>query len=121
MLNLNNILIFSENPGKLTEFYKNILQKDPEWNEGDFMGFSAGNTMIAIGPHDKVKGKNKNPERILINFETSDVKNEFKRIKDMGTKVIKELYQPSEEPNMWIATFEDPDGNFIQIASPFKE
>lgn len=32
MLNLNSILVFSENPKELSDFYKKIFQKDPDNN-----------------------------------------------------------------------------------------
>jgi predicted enzyme related to lactoylglutathione lyase len=60
------------------------------------------------------------PGRIILNFETLDVQGEFDRIKGLGAAVQQEPYQPGGEsaPQMWIATFKDPDGNFFQLASP---
>lgn len=120
MLNFNSILIFSENPNKLAEFYKKIFAKDPEWNEGKYVGFMVGSGFITIGPHSKVKGPNKNPQRMMINLETKDVKGEFDRIKGLGAKVVAEPYHPMEAEEMWIATFADPDGNYFQLMSPMK-
>lgn len=120
MLNLDSILVFSENPKPLVEFYKKLFGGEPAWTGGDFTGFKVGASYLMIGPHDKVKGKNTNPERIMINFSTADVKAEFERIKGLGAKVVAEPYQPGEEPNMWLATFEDPDGNYFQIGSEMK-
>jgi predicted enzyme related to lactoylglutathione lyase len=119
MLNFNSILLFSEDPKSLAEFYKKVFDKEPEWNEGGYMGFQVGSGFVTIGPHDKVHGKNQNPERIIINYETTDVKGEFERIKGLGAKVIAEPYNPGEEQEMMLATLEDPDGNFFQLASPF--
>ena len=31
MLNFSSILVFSEHPEKLNEFYKKVFQKDPDW------------------------------------------------------------------------------------------
>lgn len=121
MLNLNSILVFSENPTKLVDFYKKVLQKDPDWSGGDFQGFQVGDGSIAIGPHDKVQGKNTNPERMMFNLETSDVAGEFKRIEGLGATVITKPYQPGEEPTMWVATFADPDGNYFQLVSPMPK
>jgi predicted enzyme related to lactoylglutathione lyase len=58
-----------------------------------------------------------NPERIIINFETDDVKGEFERIKDLNAEIISDPY---EMGGMWIATFADPDGNYFQLVSPWK-
>lgn len=88
--------------------------------EQGYIGFLAGNTFISFGPHDKVKGKNPNPERIIFNFETTDVKGEFERIKGLRAKVIAEPYQMGEDTVAWIATFEDSDGNYFQLMSPWK-
>ena len=65
MLNLNSILVFSQNPESLVEFYKKVFQKDADWTGGDFTGFKVGDGMVVFGPHDKVHGKNTNPERSL--------------------------------------------------------
>ncbi len=120
MLNLDSLLVFSENPKVLVQFYKKVTGQEAAWTGGDFTGFKVGNSYLMIGPHDKVKGMNMNPERILINFSTSDVKAEFGRIKGLGAKVVAEPYQPGEEPKMWLATFADPDGNYFQIGSEMK-
>ena len=120
MLNLNSILVFSENPKKLSDFYKEVLQKEPEWNEMGYSGFMVGSSVITLGPHDKVKGKNSNPERMMINFETMDVRGEFERIKKLGAEVVAEPYAPDEDPKGMIATFSDPDGNYFQLATPWE-
>jgi predicted enzyme related to lactoylglutathione lyase len=120
MLNFNSILLFSQNPQKLTEFYSQVFGKKPEWHEGDYTGWMVGNAFVTIGPHDKVKGKNPNPERFMINLETPEVDTEFDRIKQLGAKVIAEPYHPGEDSNMWIATFADPDNNYFQLMTPMK-
>lgn len=121
MLNLSSIIIFSENPKTLSDFYKKVLQKEPEMVEGEYYGFIAGKTFLSVGPHDKVKGKNTNPERSMINFETTDVKGEFDRIKGLGAHVIAKPYQMGEGENApWIATLADPDNNFFQLMTPWK-
>jgi len=56
MLNLNAVIVFSENPGKLVTFYKKILGMDPGWTGGDFTGFQVGSGFLTIGPHSEVKG-----------------------------------------------------------------
>lgn len=121
MLNFNSILVFSQNPEKLADFYKNVFQKEADWKDHGYYGFVAGKTFLSIGPHEKVKGKNSSPERIMLNFETRDVKGEFERIKDLGTKVVAQPYHMGEEPGAWIATFADPDGNYFQLMTPWEE
>ena len=121
MLNFNSILIGSENPKKLAEFYENVLAVKPEWQEGDWTGFQVGTGHIAIGPHDKVLGKSQHPERLIVNLETLNVQIEFDRIKGLGAQVVAAPYQPEQAKDMWIATFADTDGNYFQLMSPMPK
>ena len=121
MLNLNSVLVFSENPKALVEFYQKILGKESEWSGGDFVGWQVGDGYLTVGPHSEVRGRAKEPQRVMFNLETDDVAGEFARIKGLGAKVIQEPYQPGEEPTMWIATFADPDGNYFQLMSVMKK
>lgn len=119
-LNFNSLLLFSEHPKKLAAFYQKILGVKPGWTGGDFSGYKAGDGYLIIGPHDKVHGKSQNPERMMFNFETMDVKKEFARIKNLGANVIQAPYKPDEDadPKSLVATFADPDNNFFQLVSP---
>jgi predicted enzyme related to lactoylglutathione lyase len=119
MLNFNSILVFSADPGKLADFYQGVFATDPVIDSGGYKGFQVGSGFITIGPHDQVHGSNTNPERILLNLETSDVRGEFDRIKRLGAKVIAEPYQMNEADTGWIATLADPDGNYFQLMTPF--
>ena len=119
-LDLNSILIGSEKPKQLIEFYTKIFGATPEWEEGEWAAWQVGSGNLCVGPHDKVHGKNKEPGRILINFETKDVNDEFARIKALGVEVVAEPYRPEQEKGMWIATFADPDGNYFQLMTPMS-
>ena len=120
MLNLRLILLFSENPKKLSGFYEKVFEKKPDWSEDDYSAFGVGKNSIMIGKHEKVKGKNKNPERMMFNLETKDVVKEFRRIQKLGAKVIAKPYDPMPKSKALIATFADPDGNYFQIATPWS-
>lgn len=118
MLNLNTVMINSEDPAALGAFYRKVLG-EPGWDDGGYVGWQVGSGSLMIGPHSEVKGQNEMPGRIMINFETADVKGEFDRVKALGAKVEHEPYQPGPaDGEMWLATLADPDGNFFQLASP---
>lgn len=119
-MKLNSILLFSEFPEKLVEFYKKVFEKDPAWSGGNFHGFDVGGGFLIIGPHDKVKGQNNKPERMMFNLEVNDVDGEFTRINRLEAKVIAKPYHPDEADEMLLATFSDPDGNYFQLTSPMK-
>lgn len=120
MLNFNSVLIFSEDPEKLRDFYKRAFQKDPDMGEGGYYGFAVGTAFITIGPHDKVKGKASNPERIMLNLETNDVEKEFERIEKLGAEVIAKPYSMEGMEEYVIATLADPDGNYFQLVTPWE-
>jgi predicted enzyme related to lactoylglutathione lyase len=117
MLNFGSIMIGTSDSKKLAEFYEKVLEKKPEMEEGGWYGFLIGKTYLSIGNHSEVKGSSKEPQRIILNLETAEVKEEFERIKNLGAEVIKEPY---EMQGAWIATLADPDGNFFQLMSPWE-
>jgi len=119
MLKLNSLMLFSPNPEKLSDFYAKVFDKKHDWEDGGYYGFKSGDFFLTIGSHDKITDSNPQPERMMINFETEDVKGEFARIKEAANpKVVAEPYNMDRE-DAWIATFEDIDGNFFQLVSPF--
>ncbi len=120
MLNFNNILVSSEDPSKFKEFYTKVFEKKPDMDMEGYFGWLIGKGFISFGIHDKIKGKSREPSRILFNFETEEVKEEFARIKEIGAEVIAEPYSMGDEES-WIATLADPDGNYFQLMTPWKE
>jgi predicted enzyme related to lactoylglutathione lyase len=121
MLNFNSVLIGSAQPETLHSFYEKVLGKKPDFSQDGYAGWQIGSAFLTVGPHSELKGSAKEPQRLLLNFETAQVKEEFARIKATGAKVEKEPYQmEGMGPNDWIATFADPDGNFFQLMTPMS-
>jgi predicted enzyme related to lactoylglutathione lyase len=116
-MNFNGILIGSEDPQRLTGYYRKLFG-DPGWDDGGYTGWLIGSGGITIGPHDEVHGKNTQPGRIIWNIESPDVKADFERFKAAGAIVIREPYDFEQAPDAWIATFADPDDNYFQLVSP---
>ncbi len=121
MLKMSNIMLGSEDAKSLSNFYSTIFGP-PDSSDDSFIGWQLGGVGLSIGPHSEVKGRNESPGRILLNLETADFQQEFDRIKALGVTVVQEPYRPGgEDMDFWMATFEDPDGNYFQIASPMVE
>ena len=120
-MNLNGLLIGSENPQRLADYYTKLFGK-PNWGDGDYVGWQIGSGVVTIGPHDQVKGKNPSPGRLIWNIESPDVKSQFDKLKAAGAIVVKEPYQVGEaaDQKMWITTFADPDNNYFQLMSPME-
>jgi predicted enzyme related to lactoylglutathione lyase len=116
-MNLNSLLIGSEDPQRLSDYYARLFG-DPVWDQGGFKSWRIGTGVITVGPHDEVKGKNAVPGRIIWNIETPDVEGEFERLKGAGATAVREPYHPDETSEYWIATLSDPDDNYFQLVSP---
>ena len=116
-MNFNSILIGSENPQRLRDYYTKLFGK-PNWDLGGYVGWQIGSGAVTVGPHDQVKGKSGQPGRVIWNIETPDVKGQFAKLKAAGATVVKEPYQMGDGPEGWITTFSDPDNNYFQLVSP---
>src|SRR5436309_1228862 len=116
MLNINSLMIGTSDVKVLASFYENVFEKKPDMEEGGYSGWLVGKCFFTVGAHSEVKGKAKEPQRVIFNIETKEVKEEFARIAKIdGATVIKEPY---EMGGAWIATLADPDGNYFQLMTP---
>jgi predicted enzyme related to lactoylglutathione lyase len=116
-VNLNSILIGSEDPKRLTAFYTAMFG-DPGWEEGGYTGWRIGTGFLTVGEHDQVHGRNSEPGRIIWNIESQDVVADFARLNDAGATVVREPYSPDGGTEGLIATLADPDDNYFQLVSP---
>ncbi len=116
---IDGILLGSSNATKLADFYRDVVglkqAMEFEMGEKNEKGFSfeIGGTSLVILDHSKVKGKNTNPERFMINFEVGDIEKEVARMDRAKVKKQQDIYHV--EGYGLIATFIDPDGNFFQL------
>jgi len=117
-LNLNNVMIGSAQPEVMGEFYTRVLDRPADMKEESWFGWRVGAAWFSIGEHSEVKGSAKEPQRVILTFETEHVQEESERIKASGATIVKEPY---ELESMWIATFADPDGNYFQLMSPWEQ
>ena len=117
MLNLNSVMIGTKQPQVLAAFYEKVLGKPADMvdSENGFWGWQVGSAFMSVLEHSEMGGNTKDPGRVMINFETEQVKEEFERIKSIGATVVKESYDMG---GGWIATLADPDGNYFQLINP---
>lgn len=118
-MNFNNLLIGTDDPERLTAFYTKVLG-EPIFSDGGYTTWQLGSGYVSVGAHSEVKGRNTSPGRLIWNIETADVKSEAERFRAAGAKVVAEPYTFEGFPDSWIATFEDPDGNYFQLATPME-
>ncbi|OGO61325.1 MAG: hypothetical protein A2032_02940 [Chloroflexi bacterium RBG_19FT_COMBO_49_13] len=119
MLNLNSVMIGTKQTKVLAAFYEKVIGKPADMvdSENGFFGWQVGSGYMGVLEHSEMGGKTKDPGRVMLNFETPQVEEEFERIKALGGVVIRAPYQMD---GGWIATLADPDGNYFQLMSPME-
>ena len=119
-MDFNSILIGSEDPKRLVDYYTKVIGEPTFADGGEYTGWQIGSGFLTVGPHSEVKGRNPSPGRIIWNIVTPDVQGEFDRMKAAGGTVVAEPYEFEQAPGSKIATFEDPDGNYFQLMTPIE-
>jgi len=120
---ISTILIWSEDFQKLADWYKSIFDlktvdtlNHPQ-DTGILFEFPDGGPWIWIGQHSEVKGKSCDPCRIMFNINVDSVGKAYEYLVSKGVKFVA---TPFKAPTFdkWFATFEDLDGNYVQIIGP---
>ena len=119
IIGLEAVILSSQNAKALADFYEKKvgLKVGEEMEIGDKgekgydFELSGGNLYIL--DHSDIKGKSKEPSRVMFNLEVEDIEKEAQRLKDEGVKVVADVYHVEEYG--LIATFEDLDGNYFQF------
>jgi predicted enzyme related to lactoylglutathione lyase len=118
-MKLSGVLIGTDDPERLKAYYAKLFGK-PTWEDRGYFGWQFGDSGVAFGAHSEVKGKNREPGRLIWSLESADVKGEYERLRKAGATVVREPYHMGEDDRGWIATFADPDNNYFQLMSPME-
>ena len=117
---IHSVVIWTEDLSRLTPFYRDKLGLTTEMESDEFAVFTAaspGATQIALGRHSEVSGRSKEPERIMVNFLVPDCQKAYEDLKGRSVEFSR---APSvdQDDGFMIATFQDPDGNTLQLFQP---
>ncbi len=87
-VNAFNVNVCSQQPEKLIEFYRDVvgLPPLPQVSPG---AFRTGGAAFLVDGHSEVKGKAKEPQRILPSFSVSDVAAEQERLQAQGVEFVR--------------------------------
>jgi predicted enzyme related to lactoylglutathione lyase len=105
--------VTSDQPDALKVFYRDVVQLPVNEQIGDGAFMVADGATFMIDGHSDIKGKAKEPARVLLNFFVDDLAAESERLKSQGVQFIRE--QGKEYWGGVISTFLDPDGNYLQL------
>jgi len=90
-MNLTGILVGSDDPQRLVDFYAGIFG-EPAWSDGGYTGWMIGSGWLTIGAHSEVHGQNAHPGRVIWNIESDDVPGDTERFRAAGARVVAEPY-----------------------------
>lgn len=128
------ILIWSENPDELMKFYRDVLSLKlndkidlPEISAvGPDYGYEfqlTEHTKLWIGKHSEVKGRSKEPVRMMHNLYTDEVERWYQIVKNAGCEILCEPTKVpfySDDLQWYVSTFLDPEGNAWQFMGKLK-
>ena len=114
---VNGVLIWTDltRYPALASFYRDTLGLPVRTDRGHHLAFAwPGGMRLTLGVHTAVEpGPARDPLRIMINFDVSDIHAAEARLCQRGVTFLRSA---SQEPwGGWIATFSDPDGNVLQL------
>jgi predicted enzyme related to lactoylglutathione lyase len=111
---VNSVVIWTEDVKKLAPFYRDTLGlKATEMGDEGALFELGGRQQLGLGLHSEVKGRSKEPDRVMINLDVDDIRAEYERLRAKGVQFVRE---PSPETDgTIIATLQDPDGNTLQL------
>lgn len=109
------IIIWTEpaRHAEMASFYRDVLGLAPRSDREGFINFEWGEMRLTVARHSEISGANADGRRVMVNLRTERIHDVFRRLKAAGVSFTRE---PEREPwGGWIATFNDPDENVIQL------
>ena len=102
-----SLQLASENPQRLAAFYRDVVQlpAQPEFGDHAFALGPAGTLFVV--DHSQVAGPTREPARAIIDLHLEGLDDEQARLEAAGVSFARSKGV--------ISTFDDPDGNLVQI------
>lgn len=108
--------IWSEDLNNLLPFYRDVLGLKVAMESADFVLLGADSPdapALGLGTHSEVRGRNNDPARHMVGFNSDDLTADWQRLKEAGVEFIENPTAYGDD--MLIATLKDPEGNLIQL------
>ncbi len=112
-VNSISIQLASPDPKRLVEFYRDVVQLPVDDTMGE-VAFKLGDAgTLFLVDHSQVTGPTREPARTIIDLHVSGIEAEHDRLKAAGVQFTRD-----KGVEFWggiISTFNDPDGNIVQL------
>lgn len=112
------LILTSENPTMLLEFYRDTIGLPEVFDSGPGGGLEGGavrvgDASLVIEAHSETRGPATEPHRHLLDLHVDDVHVQQERLRELGVHFIRPATK--EDFGGFVATFLDPDGNYVQL------
>jgi len=97
----------------MESFYVDVLGLEPRSRRPGFVNFDWDGTRLTLAVHSEVAGPARDALRIMINLLVDDIDAVAARLASAGVRSRRAPER--EEWGGWVCTFEDPDGNLLQL------
>ncbi len=112
--NLFHIMLYTENKDRLVDFYNNTLGLDLKNPNDEISRLYLQNGSTTIGFIQKSQ-TSESGKRFEISFQVDSVKESVKLLKEKGVSFTRDAIKIGE--GLFVANFNDPDGNQLSILS----
>lgn len=100
----------------MRRFYVETLGLEPRSDRPGFVNFAWDDVRLTVALHSRIEGRATDPLRMMINLAVEDIHAVCDSLQAAGVRFIR--LPERERWGGWVATFEDPDGNVLQLLSP---
>ena len=112
---LHSVIFWTDDMPRLLSFYRDTLGLSTDFESPEFVMLTAGQgAQFAVGRHSEVSGRSKDPYRVMANITVDNCQAEYERLKAKGVPFLREPSRDGNEGPV-LATFQDPDGNTLQM------
>jgi catechol 2,3-dioxygenase-like lactoylglutathione lyase family enzyme len=115
IISVVGITLWTDDLDRMLRFYRDVLLLPlHSFHEDEgFAAFELGDIRFNVGRHGSVSGESKDPLRVMPHLGVDDIRAEHERLAAVGVPFIRVPEQ--EHWGGWVATFQDPDGNVLQL------
>ena len=107
--------IWSEDLNNLLPFYRDVLGVKVVMESPEYVVLGADSPeapTLGLATHSEVRGRNTDPARHMVAFNSNDLQADWQRLKAAGVEFVQD---PTAYGELSIATLKDPEGNLVQL------
>ena len=113
---LSAVLLVSENPQRLADFYRDVigvpLEEERHGNSLPHWGCTLGELHFAIHPVETFPDRQSGTGSVKLAFTVFDIGALARRLEESGVPL---LYPPRDTGFFWSTAIRDPDGNMVEF------